>query len=766
MWVVAAGAGALSLGGSRGTVVLGAPLDVSFDVQPDPGADVASSCVSAQVKAGDTPIGDARVRITPLPEMRGRSPAVRVQASVAIDEPVLTVTLSAGCSSKITRTYTFLSELPATVARSTSPVDVARLSSAPLSSSDAARAAAGANAAAAPGAGTAAQRASAGSAPDAAPNTTLNAAPNAAAGTPPTRAAAASRPVAPRAAANPAPARSVPSRQPAAAAPKAAERSRLVVEPLDLWLDRPVALRTSPELLVTPSDQPSAQRAQAAAVWKALNAQPEDINQDADRLKAVEADMAALRAQASRDRASAAQVQQQLEQAQEERFPAMVVYVLGGLLAAALLLVAWVLVRLRTNSEKAIRDWRDSVAALGGRDPALAAREAVLGLTPHPGDTWLPPDTTPGAAQQAGPAAAPPARGPKLSSGAAPLVPSFVDTNPAPTATAPTLARTSGVAPAIAPAVATGAAPAVAPATASKTALHIVSPEELFDIQQQAEFFISVGEHHQAIEVLKKHIAERGDVSPLAYLELLRLYHTLSRVEEFAQLRKQFMQSFNAQVPEFTGFHRTGRMLYHYTDALAEIEAEWTSPSVMALLEKFLFRRDGVGAIEPFDMAAYDELLLLLAIAQTTPASARGDAASPRQRTTPLAPDRMDSVVMPEPPAQPAAKRDDLPLDSLAASLEFEFDESLRTPRAVQPPEPPAATRPPVVAPGVAVDTRGAPLDLDLSEPPHLTLSDLPAVPVTPPPPSGGAVGFGMGNDLMELRLELEHKENYPKGRP
>ncbi|CAN7291790.1 type IV pilus assembly protein FimV [Acidovorax sp. LjRoot117] len=754
LWVVAAGAGALSLGSSRGTVVLGAPLDVSFEVQPDAGSDVASSCVSAQVRAGDTPIGDARVRITPLPDMRGRPPGVRVQANVAIDEPVLTVTLSAGCSSKISRTYTFLSELPASVARSTAPVDVSRLSSATPGSADVPRSAAGTSAATGMGTGTTAQRAPAGSAPAALPGDTP-----AAPARPP--AAAASRPV-PRAAANnAAPARSAqrpPAAAAAAAAPKPAERSRLVVEPLDLWLDRPVALRSSPELLVTPSDQPSAQRAQAAAVWKSLNAQPEDINQDADRLKALEADMATLRAQASRDRASAAQAQQQLEQVQEERFPALVVYVLGGLLAAALLLVAWVLVRMRTRSEKAIRDWRDSVAALGGRDPALAARDEALGLRPHPGDTWLPPDTTPSPVPQAAPAAAPAAQGAGRSSGAAPLAPSMADTQASPSPTAPAPASTA----------ATAAAAAAASASASRAALHIVSPEELFDIQQQAEFFISVGEHQQAIEVLKKHIDERGDVSPLAYLELLRLYHTLSRVEEFAQLRKQFMQSFNAQVPEFTGFHRTGRMLYHYTDALAEIEAEWTSPSVLVLLEKYLFRRDGVGAIEPFDMAAYDELLLLLAIAQTTPASARGDD-GPRKRTTPLAPDRIDAVVMPEPsapPPRPAAPQDDLPLDSLAASLEFDFDESLRTPRAVQTPEPPAATRPPMAPPGVAVDTRGAPLDLDLSEPPHLTLSDLPPVPVTPPPASGGAVGFGMDNDLMELRLELEQKDNSNKGRP
>ncbi len=295
-----------------------------------------------------------------------------------------------------------------------------------------------------------------------------------------------------------------------------------------------------------------------------------------------------------------------------------------------------------------------------------------------------------------------------------------------------------------------------ASASASASALHIVNPEELFDVQQQAEFFVSVGEHQQAIEVLRKHIAQHRETSPLAYLELLRLYHTLSRVEEFTQLRKQFMGSFNAQVPEFTAFHRTGRMLYHYTDALAEIEADWTSPAVLLLLEKLLFRRTGAEAVEPFDLAAYDDLLLLLSIAQTTPASARGEPA-PRKRTTPLAPPRTETLVA-EPTATPliGRRKEDQPLDSLAAALEFDFDlvpaqlaESMKD-----------TTAPAVLDP---VTTRGMPLDLDLSESPHLTLNDLPAVPVTAPPAAGQAVGFGMDNDLMELRLELEQRKTEPK---
>lgn len=695
--------------------MLGSPVDLSFDVQPDPGTDVASLCVTAQLIAGDAAISDAKVRVTPLPERPGRPPAVRVQSTVAVDEPVLTVTVSAGCSGKVTRTYTFLSELPAVAARSESPLNISRLPSTAVSGM------------AQPSA--AAPQPSSSSASNARPGSRAGAAGASAAVSPTSQGAAAAR------------AQPLPARLPAAprvaakkeaAAPRPADRPRLVVEPLDLSLDSPVVLRASPELLITPSEEPSAQRAQAAALWKALNAQPDDALSDEARLKALEADVASLRAQAGREQAKAAQLQQQLEQAESERLPATLVYAMAGLLLLVILLAAWAWVRMRSASANAVRAWRDSVAAVGG-DHALAEHEATLALVPHPHDSW---SSTNGVADAPSPGDSAAARPPR-----------FVATTPAPSAPAPLKPAATPVAPARAPAVAASplsAAPDPVPPAAP--AMHIVSPEELFDIQQQAEFFISVGEHQQAIEVLKKHIAERGDTSPLAYLELLRLYHSLSRVEEFSQLRLQFMQSFNAQVPEFASFHRTGRMLYHYTEPLAEIEAEWSSPSVLLLLERMMFKQGGASMVEPFDLAAYDDLLLLLAIAQTTPASARG-APPPRQRTTPTAP-RSDTQVL-QPPAPVASP----PRGGADTGLDFDFDDMF-------PGSAPAAAEPraPSMGRTATHDTRGAPLDLDLSDPPHLTLSDLPPVPVTAPPAPGQAVGFGMDNDLLELRLELEQK--------
>ena len=217
------------------------------------------------------------------------------------------------------------------------------------------------------------------------------------------------------------------------------------------------------------------------------------------------------------------------------------------------------------------------------------------------------------------------------------------------------------------------------------------------------------------------------------------------------------MQPLNAQVPEFSAFSRQGRTLEHYLDALAAIEAEWTSSSVLQLLEKLLFRRAGDARAAPFDLAAFDDLLLLLAIAQTTPASARG-AAPPRMRTTPLAsPLEAPDGAVPEPlhvksPAA-GAPNVDLPLDSLTASLEFDFGHHA--------PAVPGLSSNTALKPGAPVETHE--LDLDLSDPPHLTLSDLPPVPVTVAPRPDQPIGFGMANDLVEVRLELEQRKPEPK---
>ncbi|WCM90338.1 hypothetical protein [Acidovorax sp. NCPPB 3576] len=737
--MVACSATALSLGASRGAVVLGAPVDLVFEIQPDPGTDVESSCVAARLVSGETPVPDSRVRVTPIPASAGRSPAVRVQANVSADEPILTATLTAGCRGGVTRNYTFFAQLPEAAAGASRPVDLGQW--------------ARPSTAASPGAGLAGDGAGATSvgrssaATDSAPRRPA-AAPR------PPRAPAATA-MAPRANAAPA----APGTGRAAFAPPQQpvppERPRLVMEPLDVWLDAPLPLRSAPEMAAPTATDSSPQRTEAAALWKALNTPVEELQQSAARTGKLEAEVAAQRAQATSERAAAAQLKQQLQAAESERFSSTVVYGLLALLALALGLAAWIWARARRQSSLG---WNHAVAASGGMEPVPAGvmdgptgRES-LQTAPQSADDW---SSLPAPVAHATPVAVPmpvPVPVPAPVPAPAKVTPrgaTLPERAPPPVMrrTEPSLrSAPAPLAPPVPPAP-VPPVPVVPPPLAAVRAAPIVHPEELFDIQQQADFFVSVGEHDQAIGVLKRHIAEHGETSPFAYLELLRLYHTLSRVESFNQLRAQFQAQFNAQVPEFSSFHKTGLTLESYTEALAAIEAEWSSPAVLETLEGCLFRRGEDAIASPFDLAAYDDLLLLLAIAQTTPASARG-APPPRARTTPLTPPPEEVVPAPAPVAtapgafgvdSPAVRREQelQSLDSLSAGFSWE---SIPAPLAAKP-------------------ISEAMLDIDLTDPPPLTLSELPPVPVTEPPPAGQPIGFGMDNDKMELRLELEELE-------
>ena len=121
-------ASALSLGSPRGNVVLGAPFDLVVGLQPDSGNDAGSSCVRAELLAGDRPIESSRVRVSPTTSGK----AVRVQASYTVDEPVVTLKLWAGCEGGgISRSYTLLAQLPESVdATGNQPINLRELAAA------------------------------------------------------------------------------------------------------------------------------------------------------------------------------------------------------------------------------------------------------------------------------------------------------------------------------------------------------------------------------------------------------------------------------------------------------------------------------------------------------------------------------------------------------------------------------------------------------------------------------------------------------------
>jgi hypothetical protein len=275
-------------------------------------ADVRDECVQADVFFGDARLPPHRVRATVL----GSDPLhkrVRIETDALIDEPIVRVSVRAGCHGAITRSYTLLPELPSeqVVAVLAAQRPWATPPAPPLSPAMAAAAAA---AAASP--------------------LRLTAAPVA---TVPTA------PAAPRVR----PARGAP-RQMLPGAPVQA-RPRLRLEPIDG--DGSTLLRTSGQLAAPAGD--AARRATAALLWQAINADPQEVLRTTMLLQNVERELAQLRQNDGQTRAQIEVLRQRLDSAQlwyesTGMLQSLALFLLASFVAAGVL---WTRTR-RSESER------------------------------------------------------------------------------------------------------------------------------------------------------------------------------------------------------------------------------------------------------------------------------------------------------------------------------------------------------------------------------------------------------------------------------
>ncbi|CAN5713045.1 hypothetical protein BH11PSE7_BH11PSE7_02900 [soil metagenome] len=585
--LAALGSSALTLGRPRGAVIIGQPLNVVIPVRTDSGEDAATQCYEADVFHADTRVDGSRISVTVEPGALAQEFNVRVRSATVIDEPVVSIYLRAGCLQRTTRRYVLLADVASEVA---APLTLPSVMRQPSGVPDAGFP----GIAGAPGAASGSQartpaqsRAAARAASRA---RAREAAVNEAAPTAPTRAAAERAAAGANVASAAAPAVSKPARPVAAAGPAPVRdsvvrrktegsKSRLKLDPLDLLVEADPVLRSSSELNTPPSDNPQV-RAEAAALWRALNAQPLDILRDAQRLQGLESDVKALRDATTKNQASLGELTVRLQKAEGERYANELVYALAGLLLAALGLAAFLWWRARGTASSGDVWWRGRGRDFDADDgpDGHAAPIAVISKPLTEVDVDLGMDENLFASLKSRtvtqPAATPPPRFVRAASEHSDFASSL-----------PGMSRA-------------------------------VNAEELFDIQQQADFFVSLGQHDQAIEVLKNHISDNVETSALAYLDLLKIYHSLERREEYNLLRDDFNRVFNAQVPLFDSYSNESNGLESYHAAMSRIEALWPSAKVLEIIEESIFRKPGAGDGEAFDLEAYRELLLLYAIAK------------------------------------------------------------------------------------------------------------------------------------------------------
>jgi hypothetical protein len=201
--------------------------------------------------------------------------------------------------------------------------------------------------------------------------------------------------------------------------------------------------------------------------------------------------------------------------------------------------------------------------------------------------------------------------------------------------------------------------------------LRDVDTQDLVDIRHQAEFFMSLGQHDQAIEILEHRLAESGESSPLVFLDLLGILHTLGRKPEYEAVRSEFNRLFTGRMPGFTTFSDEGQTLDGYPDVVRRICALWPSARVLEFMEDCIFRNPGDESGQSFDMAAYRELLLLHGVAKRI---VRGTEDNVESKSAGLMRSPFKSSTFPMPVTQSRRASGDQPPKRAADGAVMHFD--------------------------------------------------------------------------------------------
>lgn len=143
-----------------------------------------------------------------------------------------------------------------------------------------------------------------------------------------------------------------------------------------------------------------------------------------------------------------------------------------------------------------------------------------------------------------------------------------------------------------------------------------VKVEEISDVTQEAEFWISMNDPQRAIEILSAQEQLEHPDSPVPWLFLLDLYRTVNDQAKYDRLRDRFIVFFNANIPEFDDdlTQIPDRHLEDFPHLIKIISDAWGGNNIIPYLESLLVD-DREGKRAGFDLPVYRDILMLLGIA-------------------------------------------------------------------------------------------------------------------------------------------------------
>jgi pilus assembly protein FimV len=560
LWLAMPEAMALGFGRVSDATLLGQPMSFSAGVMLDADEYLVAECVSATVFSGDNQLPSSTVRVSIEPGAAKSERNVRVRSSTAIDEPVVTVILQITCPNRLARKFVLFVD-PPTISLAQASAEPEGGGAAPPQARRSEPPAVAVAAEAGPGVNR--ERANPAPRPRPRPRR-MTPAPAAAAAAVP-RAPAVGVPETDR------PGRAAPSSR-VVQAPAEPAGAHLKLVPVEDDASRD---RSSPRMTGSLPAAPANAASDAARAASAPDEEAEKRARDRERMQALEDSLTKMRADAQATQASLAQLQMRLREAEKQRDANLILFALAAL-SAALAVTVGVLLWRRGAERRATTQWWATPPA-----EAAPASNAAIDAAGERSTAEL--DT---GAEQHLPASDEP---PLVETTASPMMLTQVHA----------LAR---------------GGPDTLPSSDSARASEM-SVEELIDLEQQAEFFVVLGQDDAAIDLLMGHLRGSGSANPLAYLKLLEVHRRRDDRDAYERIRERFNRRFNSYAQDWQSDPQQGRSLLDYPKVLARLVSLWSAPEqTMQALEASLLRRDPGSAT--FDLPAYRELLFLYAVAR------------------------------------------------------------------------------------------------------------------------------------------------------
>lgn len=570
---------AVGFGKLVNATTLGQPLDITVPVSAELNEQITASCVAAEVVAGDNPLPAAVLqwRLDPSPDNGVQW--LRIRSSVRMVEPVLQVTVSAGCASRVSRQFVVFVDPPFSAEQASVPTAAEpAASAAPPAAPSGNPAGAGAPGAAGLGSATRADDAQA-----------------------PPRAAAAraqrrlAKSAAVRRGSNEARVAHAPVRKSRRVA-SASQRARASASRLQL--ERSATQAAVPAIAAVASAPSVADVAASAAAMVAAAA---SAASEAERVSEAQREQIAElqhRLEQSRldtrvSNAAAAKLQARLEAAEAARYSLPWLVALTLTVAMVLFSLGVLLDRRRLARRPRPPSWSTE---------RVQKRPAPSTSTPAASSTMAAPRAT---AQWADddPREALASTGPLPFGRAATPVGTPVTVAPS----RPPIAEP----PFINTAVVAGTRARAEPV---RSALPVTA-DALIDLEQQAEFFVALGQEDTAVDLLDGFTRGAGGACPMPYLMLMDIHRRRGDHDAHTAVRERYERRFNRACPAWDAPPAAATSMADHAEEMRRIESVWNDPpAAMRLVESLLVH--GGTPTEAFDLHCLGELQFLYLLAR------------------------------------------------------------------------------------------------------------------------------------------------------